>query len=113
MQVAMQQQWHGPLPPPDQLARFNDVVPGAAERIIRMAEQEGEHSRSVQKSAVRAAIIAQWVGQLFALLIATGGLFAAYKLAMAGHDWVASIVAGTTITTIVVAFLQAKRASQQ
>lgn len=106
------QQWHGPLPSPDQLARFNDVVPGAAERIIRMAEQEGEHNRLVQARAVSGAIVAQWLGQIFAMLVAGGGLFATYKLAMAGHDAVASIVAGTAITTVVAAFLQAKQAAK-
>lgn len=27
----------GPLPPPEQFGKYNEIVPGAAERIIRMA----------------------------------------------------------------------------
>lgn len=106
------QAWSGPLPAPSQLEHFNEVVPGAAERIIRMAEQEGEHSRQVQLIAVKAASRAQLIGQIFALAIAGGGLVAAYFLAMAGHDAVAVVVAGTTITTVVAAFLQARKAAK-
>lgn len=76
--------WQGPLPPPAQLAQFNEVVPGCAERIIRMAEQEGEHSREVQMRAVKATVIGQYIGQAFALLLAAGAMIASYFLAMAG-----------------------------
>ena len=33
----------GPLPPLSLLEQYNKVIPNAVERIIRMAEQEGEH----------------------------------------------------------------------
>lgn len=36
-------QWSGPLPSPDALERYNAVIPGAAERILAMAEKEMEH----------------------------------------------------------------------
>ena len=33
----------GPLPTPETLAGYDDVVPGAGERVISMAEREQEH----------------------------------------------------------------------
>ena len=33
----------GPLPDPSSLQKYNDVLPGAAERIIHMAEQQQGH----------------------------------------------------------------------
>ena len=30
----------GPLPPPDLLRQYNDVVPGSAERILALAERQ-------------------------------------------------------------------------
>jgi|GEM_PF-2707321 len=74
-----------------------------------MAEQEGEHAREVQMRAVRAAVRLQHMGQACAFLFATGSVFAAYKLAMAGHDVVASILVGTTLATIVIAFLNRRK----
>ena len=109
-QVAMQSaSWQGPLPPPSQLAQFDAVVPGCAERIIRMAEQEGEHAREVQMRAVKATVIGQYLGQAFALVLAASAMVASYLLAMSGHDGVAAILGGTTLTTVVLAFLQRKR----
>lgn len=105
-QIAMQQSWHGPLPPPQQLAEFDAITPGLADRIMKMAEQEGEHSRTIQRRALMGTIITQIVGQVFGLLLASGCLFASYKLAMADREWVAAILGGTTLTTVVLAFLR-------
>lgn len=33
-------QYSGPLPKPEDLAKYEQVIPGAAERIIKMAERE-------------------------------------------------------------------------
>lgn len=106
------QAWQGPLPSPNDLERFDGVVPGLAERIVKMAESEGTHSRRVQLIAVTTASIAQVLGQVFALTVALAGLWAAYRLAMADHESVAIVVGGATITTIVAAFLQARRAQK-
>lgn len=112
-QIAMQQSWHGPLPPPQQLAEFDAITPGLADRIMKMAEEEGRHSRDVQKRALTGAITTQVVGQVFGLLIAAGCLYASYHLAMAGHDWVAGILGGGTLTTVVLAFLRWKKDSDE
>ena len=41
--IAQYQQWSGPLPSPESLAKYNAVIPNAAERIMAMAEKEMEH----------------------------------------------------------------------
>lgn len=41
--ASMLQIQSGPLPSPDVLAQYNQVLPGAAERIIRMAEDQQAH----------------------------------------------------------------------
>lgn len=42
-QVSQTEAWHGPLPPPESLKQYDVIVPGAAERILLMAEKEMEH----------------------------------------------------------------------
>lgn len=37
--VQLQQHYSGPLPQPEALAKYDQIVPGAAERIIKMAEK--------------------------------------------------------------------------
>lgn len=57
----------GPLPPPDLLAEYHQVVPGLAERIVLMAEKEGDHRRELQSRAMR---------------LSEGGLVSAFVIAM-------------------------------
>jgi uncharacterized membrane protein len=42
----------GPLPSPATLHEFEQVLPGLAERIVRMAEQEAEHRRLIERRLV-------------------------------------------------------------
>jgi uncharacterized membrane protein len=40
----------GPLPPPEDLAKYNMIVPDAAERILRMAEKQQAHRMELETS---------------------------------------------------------------
>ena len=76
----------GPLPIPEEFAHYDRVVPGAAERILRMAESELQHRHEVEKSAIvssdqtesiayRALARGQYVGlalSIICVLSATG-----------------------------------------
>lgn len=44
--------WQGPLPPPEILQGYEAAFPGAAERILRMAEDQGAHRRDMEKQAL-------------------------------------------------------------
>lgn len=45
-------EFKGPLPPPQILQQYNDIVPGAAERILSMAEDMASHQRDIQSRAI-------------------------------------------------------------
>lgn len=104
--LAFSESWSGPLPAPEKLEGFERVVPGSAERIIRMAEQEGEHVRSSEAFQIRHMVISQYLGMLFGFLIAAGGLSAAVFLAVNGHPWVAGMIGGVSLATIVGSFVK-------
>ena len=53
------QAWRGPLPPPEQLQQYEVVVPGAGDRILRMAEEEQRHRLDRQQSVLDLASVAQ------------------------------------------------------
>jgi len=60
--VALRQEAHyheGPIPPPTVLEHYDAIVPGAAERIIAMAEGEIQHRRAVETQQVNVDIQAQ------------------------------------------------------
>ena len=44
----------GILPAPEALARYNAIVPGAAERILRMAEEGAEYQFQLERARIEA-----------------------------------------------------------
>lgn len=89
--VTHAQQWSGPIPPPAMLAEFDRVVPGAAERILRLTEQETGHRIEWEKKALDANISesrrGQWLGAGISALAVTGAVWAA----LAGVHYVVPI----------------------
>lgn len=102
----------GPLPPPGLLGQYEDICPGSADRIIKMAEQEAEHRRSIEHSLVqfeanesaRDSVEARR-GQVCALLIALTALGISGYTAMAGHEIAASIIGVGGLGSIITSFL--------
>ncbi len=59
----------GPLPSPEILANYNQILPEAAERIFLMAEQQAKHRQSVERSLIEGNISSEKRGQWFAFLL--------------------------------------------
>lgn len=62
------------LPAPEELARYEKVVPGGAERILEMAEQQSTHRREMEEKSVSAEIRGARIKQAltFVLALAAG-----------------------------------------
>jgi uncharacterized membrane protein len=91
-------QYVGPLPDPHTLARYNEVLPSAAERILAMAEREQAHRHSLDERALKGGQLLAFVGQTFALAIGFGGIAAGFVLVL--KDKPAGGL-GTVITSLV------------
>ena len=59
------QQYSGPLPHPNDLIRYNDAVPNAAERIIAMAESEMQHRHKQEEVLLRNRVRVTYVSIFF------------------------------------------------
>ena len=53
LSVSSSSTFSGPLPPSDEFERYNQVIPNAADRILKMAEREQQIRENYQKSAIR------------------------------------------------------------
>lgn len=65
----------GPIPPPEALARYEEIQSGAADRIIKMAEKQQDHRMSLEKKAIGGQIDQSKRGQIFgfvAILLCIG-----------------------------------------
>lgn len=90
--VAYYQHKSGPLPSPEDLKGYEDVLPGAAERIMKMAEEESGHRRSSDKEIIRAEVGAQVRGQWLGFVLAFSGLILGLGAAAFGAPVIGSSV---------------------
>jgi uncharacterized membrane protein len=59
----------GPLPPPALLAKYNEVIPNGAERIMAMAERQSAHREFLEKQVVAGNVASQARGSHYAFII--------------------------------------------
>ena len=101
--------WEAPLPPPALLEQYDQIVPGLASEIVKRAEVEGSHLRSLDQAALKAAVDyrarGQWMG--FAAVV---GLLGVSALALVeGAFWVAGIALTIATSTAAVFVLGSLR----
>jgi len=62
--------YFGPLPPSKEFGNYEQTLPGAANRILAMAEQESEHRRKNEEKIVIHSMKKSGRGQIFAFILA-------------------------------------------
>ena len=106
--IIQQTQVHsGPLPAPDQLGDYERVSPGAADRIITMAEKQQGSRIDYQTIEQKRRYDERRLGQIFAFVICMVVFYIVYQLAMNGKEVAASVLGVGGLASIVAAFLKA------
>jgi uncharacterized membrane protein len=62
----------GPIPPPNALKAYNDILPGAADRILSMAEQQAGHRQRMEKEIIESSLDHERTGMIFAFVLTLG-----------------------------------------
>ncbi|SRR6266446_2754465 len=82
--------FEGPLPPPALLAKYDEIHPGLANRLVCMAESEAQHRHEMEKTVLNADIAENKrersearCGQLCGLVITLAGL----AVGLHGDEW--------------------------
>lgn len=83
--------YSGPLPPPHMLERYEQVLPGAAERIFDMAESEQKHRHSWDTFSLSASANSEKRGQylgtislaLLCIFALIAGIYVSWQLGVA------------------------------
>jgi len=104
--------FEGPIPPPATLEAYERLVPGAAERILGMAERQATHRQSLEKIVVQAGSRDSLCGIIVASIIAICAFsWSAYALSIGQTgEAVKGIIA--TIFGFVGTFIYGKRSTR-
>ena len=109
IELAMEISRHaGPLPSPKTLALYKDVMPDLPERIVRMAEKEGDHRRDMEEKLIRGNLNMKERGQWFGLIIAMFTLGIASFLIMYDHPISGGFIGIGGVCTLVAIFVTGK-----
>lgn len=106
--ISVRESFSGPLPPPQILARYNEVVSNGSERIFRNFEEQSSHRRSIEKSVIEGQLEESKRGQWFAFFITIIVLSVTAYLAINEKTAVACVLGGTTIVGLAGAFIAGK-----
>jgi uncharacterized membrane protein len=103
----------GPLPPPQILAQYDVIVPGAADRILCMAERQQQHRMGLEKFVIegdsRRATAGLICGTVIALAFGGGAVY----LVATGHDVNGLFLGLAPLATLVGTFIYAQRSRRQ
>lgn len=101
--------YSGPLPPPEVMQSYDEILPGGAERLFAMAENEQKFRHSTQDMAIRGTISrdkrGQWMG--FAITMVILGIASVF--AYRGNTIFAGTLIGLDLIGLATVFVIGRR----
>lgn len=108
----------GPIPPPEDMERYERIHTGAAERILTMAEKEAEVRHKTMLLAAQAAHddvssarTETRIGQFLSFFLTMAAFVVAAYCAKLGATKIGVTVAGVTLVSVVSTLVNRKRHS--
>lgn len=109
-QVVSQSQFYsGPIPHPALLKQYDDIVYGAAQRILSMAEENQRHRIDLEQKITSSQLSTMKTGQWMAFCLSLLAFGSSAFLAMNGQSAVAGIFISVTLVSLVAAFIQGRK----
>jgi uncharacterized membrane protein len=105
--------YSGPLPPAGQLQAYEQVVKGSADRIIKMAEEEAIHRRTQEERLVKSSCGDSRLGLWLGFIIGMGALLLSGIIALFASTTAGSLLAFTSISSLVGVFVYGSRQKRQ
>lgn len=114
-QVQMTQSFSfsGPLPPPQLLGQYNDVIPNGAERLMKMAEVQQNHRQELEKAVINGNVKAESRGQWMGLVVSVAVIGAGTYLAAIGRQITGGILVGVDVVALASVFVFGKHKQQK
>lgn len=112
--ISMQSEvYSGPLPHPAILKQYEDVMPGAADRIFKMAERQASSRQENERSIIKAESRDSLLGEIFAFIISMFGIGGGIWLINSGNTAAGSVLSALCLGSIVASFITGTRAASR
>jgi uncharacterized membrane protein len=106
--LVTEERFSGPIAHPRHLREYEEIHPGAADRIIRMAEGNLHHAQAVQKLALEGDIADIKAGRLYGFCAFMALMIGAFVLAYNGHEAIAGVFLGAGALGVISQLIQGR-----
>lgn len=111
--IAEARMFSGPIPSPDILKEYDDIIPNGAERILVMAEKQQEHRIEREKYLSTADVNLSIRGQIFAFILALVGFGCATAAILTGHEIGGTFIGSIDIVALTTVFIYGKKREEK
>jgi uncharacterized membrane protein len=108
---AVSLEYSGPLPPANEIQKYEAACPGLADRIVKMAEAEQAHRHRMDERVVRHQARRSWGGLITGSVIALAFLVGAVYLIARGSGVEGTILGTVDLVALVTVFVLGRRPS--
>lgn len=112
IKMSMKSHFVGPIPRPEDLERYNKIIPNGADRIMSRAEKQSDHRMQLEDKVISRQQNQSGRGQIFAFIISLLFLIAAWDLGKSGEPVLAGVIGGTTLVSLATVFIVGKKLSK-
>ena len=95
----------GPIPPPDRMEQYEKTLPGSADRILKMAENQSEHRQSLEKQRLSFSNREVHLGQIFGFLIGAIAIVTGGYTALSGAPIPGGFIGTTGVVGLTAVFV--------
>ncbi len=103
----------GPLPDPATLRAYDEICPGAADRIISMAEKQADHRRGLERTVIESDCRAQDRGPVLGFILACLVIAIGAALVASGKSTEGISALLGALASIVIPFIYSKKKQQE
>lgn len=97
--------YRGPLPPASEIRAYEEILPGSADRILRMAEDQAHHRQGLEKTAVDGGSRRSWWGLFLGFGISVIVIAASVLLVLKGHTVAGTVLGSADLVTLATVFV--------
>ena len=97
--------WSGPLPPPEILKTYEEIVPGSGKQLIDTFDRQAHHRMELEKAVIFGDVNRANRGLWAAAAVALAFLIVAAVVILEGHDAAGIVIASVDIGSIVGVFV--------
>lgn len=113
MEMSMEEYHSGPMPHPRILEGYEKIIPGAADRILTMAEDQASHRQEIEKIAINSNVKDSRLGVIFAFIIGMTGTLGGVYAIVQGAVVAGTFITGASLASIVTSFIYGTRSERK